>query len=82
MLPNQSSSCPLSRTNCIQADPQTEQPETDAVEFTGFGVFYIRRIFKKTTLQKQGQQADRHVDVEGPAPGNGVGKIARQMQGQ
>src|SRR6185312_14133548 len=61
-----------------RAGPDDEQAEADVVEGWSLGVPDVRRVVDEPVDHVQREQADGDVDVEGEAPGIGVGEPAAE----
>ena len=78
VAPNQSSSCPLSRMTCRQPVQTTRAPKPRLSNGRDFGVLDVGRIVDEAVDHEQGEDADGDVDVEGIAPGVGIGEPAAE----
>ena len=70
-----SSSCPLSSSSCSAPMPRNEERHAAVVDLPG-AALDVGRIEDEELQHDQRQHADRHVDVEHPAPAVGQGEVA------
>ena len=69
---------PLVEDDLQAAQPDGQQAEADAVELARMRVLDIRRVLHVARDHEDGEDADRNVDVERPAPRISIGEPAAQ----